>query len=79
VTNILRTGEHAGDFDPLPEGPPGTLGNPLVTMPDDVPYGAWFRCAKCGRLARSTIAFDCHGGPGELLTCEACLHGGLEP
>lgn len=76
MTNILRTGGHAEDFDPLPDGAPGTLGNPLTTMPDDVPYGAWFRCCRCDRLGRSTVAFDCYGEPGGLLTCEACVGRG---
>lgn len=69
---FIHLGEHASDFDQLPEGAMGTLENPFTHMIRPIPYGAWFRCSQCDRVCRSTVAFDCFGDDGELLHCEDC-------
>lgn len=54
-------------------GPGESPYNPLLVMPEDVPYGAWFKCSRCGVTARSTIMFDCYGELGDPLICETCV------
>jgi len=74
VSDFLRLGEHAEGFDPIEPGQHGTLDRPFLLAPPDnaLPYGAWCQCGKCGKLGRSTIAFDFYGSEGEPLRCERC-------
>lgn len=58
----------------LPLGPGESSENPLLIMSASILYGSYFRCHKCNQIGRSTVAFDCYGEVGELLTCELCQH-----
>lgn len=65
------------DPDKIPIGELGSSpDHPYTHMPEDVPYGAWFKCCKCGIFARSTITFDCFAEEvGGTLECELCIRG----
>lgn len=57
----------------------GTYEYPFIIAPpswedDGLPYGAFCKCSRCGYVGTSTVSFDYRAeGPGESLTCDACL------
>lgn len=55
----------------------GTVERPYTHAPplmakEGMPWGAYCRCATCGRLGRSVCGFDFYGDPGQPLVCGAC-------
>lgn len=57
----------------------GTFDMPYTRAPSDfsetgLPWGAFCKCFLCGRVARSTNAFDYYSteGPGAPLVCGGC-------
>lgn len=76
----LSDGWDTGNFDPIPDGDPGSSKKvPFLAAPDGwekegIPDGAWCFCDTCNLVGRSTRAFDffAENGPGSPLTCEAC-------